>query len=124
MRRVAAIAILTVMVVASGSRAVATTDTVTGQVIDLACYMLDKGNTGNTHRARGYTCAQACAIEGFQVGLLTANGKVYQITGGLAANKNAKLAPHMGHTVSITGDVTEKDGTTLISSGDLTMVKP
>ena len=71
----------------------AVTETVTGQVIDLACYMLDKSNTGVTHRGRGYACAQACAKEGFQVGLVAAEGKVYSISGGLAASKNAKLVP-------------------------------
>ena len=40
--------------------------------------------------------------------LLTSDGKVYQMTGGLAADKNAKLIPHIGHTVEVTGDVTEK----------------
>lgn len=124
MCRGSAIAIVALMVAASAPPAFARTETVTGQVIDLACYMLDKGNTGNTHRARGYTCAQACAKEGFQVALLTADGKVYEITGDLAANKNARLAPHMGHTVTVTGDVSEKEGTRLIASGELTMVKP
>jgi hypothetical protein len=101
--------------------AVPRTETVNGQVIDLACYMLDKANTSNMHRARGYACAQACAREGFQVGLLTPDGKVYQLTGGLAANKNAKLVPHLGHTVSIAGDVQEKDGIELLAADDLKM---
>jgi len=97
------------------------TQTVSGEVIDLACYMLDKGNTTNTHRSRGYDCAQACAREGFQVGLLTIDGKVYELGGGLAANKNAKLVPHLGHTVSITGALQEKDGLSMISSDALRM---
>jgi hypothetical protein len=101
--------------------AVPKTQTVNGQVIDLACYMLDKANTSNTHRGRGYACAQACAREGFQVGLLTADGKVYQLTGGLAANKNAKLVPHLGHTVAIAGDIQEKDGTGLLAADDIQM---
>ena len=55
--------------------------------------------------------------------MLTADGKVYQVTGALAANKNAKLAAHMLHTVEITGDVTDKNGTLSIASGSLKMVK-
>jgi hypothetical protein len=116
--------VVALLVAALVQPAMAKTESVTGQVIDLACYMMDKGNTGNTHRGRGYTCAHACAIEGFQVGLLTTDGKVYEITGDLAANKNAKLAPHMGHTVTITGDVSEKDVKNLIAAADLKMVKP
>ena len=35
---------------------------------------------------------------------------IYQITGGLAANKNEKLIAHVLHTVEITGDVTDAGG--------------
>ena len=49
---------------------------------------------------------------GRPVALLTGDGKVYQVTGDLAAEKNAKLVGHMTHTVELTGDVTsESDGT-------------
>jgi hypothetical protein len=99
------------------------TETVSGQLVDLACYMLDKSNTATTHRGRGYACAQACAKEGFQVAVLTSDGKVYQVAGGLAANKNAKLAPHLGQAVSITGEVGEKNGIALITSDDLQAAK-
>jgi hypothetical protein len=122
MGRVPAIAIVSLIVAAWAPQASAKTETVTGQVIDLACYMLDTGNTGNTHRGRGYACAQACAKEGFQVGLLTTDAKVYEITGDLTASKNAKLAPHMGHTVTMTGDVSEKDGVMMIAASELRMV--
>ena len=88
---------------------------------EYASVMLDKGNTTNTHHGRGYDCAQACAREGFQVGLLAVDGKVYEVGGGLAANKNAKLVPHLGHTVSITGALQEKDGLSVISSDALRM---
>jgi hypothetical protein len=97
--------------------------TVTGQLIDLACYPLDKVNTGNSHKGKGYNCAQACAREGFMVGLLTSTGKVYQVTGDLAADSNAKLVPHMAHSVTITGDVTEKEGQTMIAASDLKMTE-
>ena len=101
----------------------ATTESVSGRIVDLACYSQDKTNTGNNHRGRGLVCAQACAREGFAVGLLTAAGKVYEVGGGLADNHNAKLVPHMTHMVTITGDVTEKDGRTVIAASDLTMNK-
>jgi len=54
---------------------------------------------------------------------VTGDGKVYAIAGGLAANKNAKLAPHMGHVVTITGDLSEKNGMMIIGSNDLQMVR-
>jgi len=45
------------------------------------------------------------------------------VTGALAANKNARLAEHMLHTVEITGNVTEKDGKLAIAADSLKMAK-
>ena len=95
---------------------------VTGKLVDLACYKADHQDTGNQHVGRGWNCGRSCALEGFPVGVVTSDGKIYQITGDLASHANAKLQPHIGHTVTVTGDVTEKDGLTLISSSDLKMV--
>ena len=100
------------------------TETVTGQVVDLLCYNVQtKANAGMDH-TMGRECAWACAKWWSQpVGLLTADGKLYQLAGGLVADNNAKIAPHVSHTVTITGDVTEKDGMTMLAANDLTMVK-
>ena len=101
----------------------AKTETVTGQVIDLYCYSMNKADTGMDHRA-GRECASACArYEGQPVGLLTADGKVYQFAGGLVENNNAKIAPHVTHRVTVTGEITEKDGMPMIAANDVTMVK-
>jgi hypothetical protein len=54
--------------------------------------------------------------------LLTADGKVYTIKGDLIANNNAKLVPHVAHTVEITGDVTTASGKMSIAAADLKMV--
>ena len=122
MRKSAAALIAALFVVALAAPAFAQTETVTGQVIDLACYPEDKTNTGNAHRGKGLICAQACAREGFPVGILTPAGKVYEVTGGLAAERNAKIVPHMSHTVTITGEVSQKDGKTVIAASDLKMI--
>ncbi len=98
-------------------------DTVTGQLVDMACYMLDKANDGNVHRGRGYTCGQACAREGFGVGLRAPDGTVYRVVGGLAANKNAKLVPHVGDMVTITGEVGTTNGVATIAANDLQIAK-
>ena len=39
------------------------------------------------------------------------------------AEDNAKLVPHMAHTVTVTGDVSEKDGQMMIAASTLTMIK-
>jgi hypothetical protein len=54
--------------------------------------------------------------------LLTSDGKVYEIAGGLAADKNAKIIPHIGHTVEITGDVMDHGGSMMIMADSLKMI--
>jgi hypothetical protein len=54
--------------------------------------------------------------------LLTSDGQLYEVTGGLAADNNAKIIPHLSHTVEVTGDVTEKDGKMMIAADTLKMV--
>src|SRR5205809_6846414 len=88
----------------------AKTETVKGKIVDETCYKMDKSNTGVDHKMpKGDTkdCAIACAKGGKPLALLTSDGKVYTVMGDLAADKNAKLVPHMSHTVALTGDVTE-----------------
>jgi hypothetical protein len=122
MRRSAAV-LISVLAVTMVAPVFANTETVTGQLLDLACYSQRKEDTGNQHRGKGLTCAQACAREGFAVGLLTTDGKVYQVVGELSANSNAKLVPYMAQTVTITGDVSEKARQATIAGSDLKAIK-
>jgi hypothetical protein len=112
-------------VLALGAPALAKTETVKGQIVDAACYKMDKSNTGNTHKMpKGETadCAVGCAKAGKPLALLTSDGKVYEIAGGLAADKNAKLIPHIAHTVEITGDVMDHGGSMMIMADSLKMI--
>jgi hypothetical protein len=113
-------------VFALGAPASAKVETVKGKLIDQACYKMDKANTGQKHQMRSgeqEDCATACAKMGRPVALLTDDGKVYQVTGDLAAEKNAKLVAHMTHTVELTGDVTtDPDGTMKIAATNLKMI--
>ena len=125
MRQLCTGVIVAAFVVALGAPAFAATQTVTGQLIDQSCYNMDKSNTGVDHKMpKGDTkdCAIACAKGGRPVALLTSDGKVYTVTGDLAADKNAKLVPHMSHTVALTGDVTDKDGKMMITAANLKMI--
>ena len=109
-----AVAALTLV---SSAPAFAKTATIKGQVVDQECYLMEKKVDADK------SCAVSCAKSGKPVALLTSDGKVYEITGGLAANKNAKLVDHMLHTVEITGDVVEKGGKLSIAADALKMVK-
>jgi hypothetical protein len=126
MRKTAAAAIVAVFVVALAAPAFAKTETVKGQIVDQSCYMMDKANNkGADHKMpKGDTkdCAVSCAKAGRPMALLTDEGKVYEISGGLAADKNAKIVPHVSHTVEITGDVMEHDGKMMIMADSLKMI--
>jgi hypothetical protein len=82
---------------------------VTGVLVDQACYTADKANTTNAHKDMGPECAQACAKKGGKVALVTEKGELYEVMtmGSLAGENNAKLVPHMSHTVTLTGDVVD-----------------
>jgi hypothetical protein len=113
------------LLLAFAAPALAKTETVTGQVVDMGCYKMDKSNVGNDHKMpKGDTkdCAVGCAKAGRPMAILTSEGKVYQLAGGLAAEKNAKIVPHVGHTVEVTGDVMDHDGTTMITADSLKMI--
>jgi hypothetical protein len=123
MRKYLGATIAGLALIASSAPALRAAETVTGQVIDLYCYSRDNKATGMDHRD-GRECARACIKwEGQPVGLLTADGKVYQLAGALVANNNAKVAPHLTHTVTVKGEVVNRDGVMTITAADLTMVK-
>ena len=124
MRKAVAVLVGALCVVAAWTALpLAKTETVTGQVVDLVCYARNKANTGSDHD-QGFACAQACVKwEGNPVGLVTADGKVYQFAGDLVANNNAKAVPLLSHTVTVTGDVTEKDGMMMLAASDAKVIK-
>jgi hypothetical protein len=82
---------------------------VTGVLVDEACYTKDKANIAQAHKGMSETCATECATKGNQVALVTKTGLVYEVMamGNLAGEKNAKLVPHMSHTVTLTGDIVD-----------------
>jgi hypothetical protein len=125
MRKIFALLAVTGFVVALAAPAFAKTETVKGQVVDVSCYTMDKSNAGVDHKMpKGDTkdCAIACAKMGRPMAILTADGKVYTIAGGLAADKNAKIVAHVSHTVEITGDVMDHDGKMMITADTLKMI--
>ena len=87
---------------------------VTGILVDAPCYNASKANITNAHKDMGETCAQECAKKGNQVALVTKDGQMYEVMtmGSLAGENNAKLVPHMSHTVTLTGDVMDSKGKT------------
>ena len=106
-----------------GAQAATGTRTVTGPVVCLVCYARNNANTGSDHDS-GRVCAEACVKwEGNPVGVVAADGKVYQLAGGLVAKNNAKVSPHVAHKVTVTGEVYDKDGMTMLRADDLKMAQ-
>jgi type 1 fimbria pilin len=122
MRKFFVAAVVAAFVLALGAPAFASEMTVKGQIVDQTCFLKDKADNGNDHGDMK-DCATICAKKGAPMAILTEDGKLYQITGGLAADKNAKLIAHISHTVEITGDVTEEDGKMSIAADTLKMIK-
>ena len=125
MRKMFAVLSVASFVAALAAPALAGTETVKGQVVDQSCYMMDKSNNGMDHKMKSgdvKDCAVACAKKGQPLALLTSDGKVYQITGDLAANNNEKLVPHVSHTIEVTGDVSEMSGKMMIAGASMKMI--
>jgi hypothetical protein len=119
------IALVTLLLLGVGASAYA--EDVTGVLVDKACYTKDKANVTNAHKGMDAACAQACAKNGNTVALLTEKGDLIDVvpTGGLAGEQgaaNAKLVPHMSHTVTLTGDVMDMKGTKMIHATALKMI--
>ncbi|MSO56569.1 MAG: hypothetical protein EXQ55_06565 [Acidobacteria bacterium] len=115
-------AVVVAVVLAGGAIAMAAPTTVTGVLVDRACYTKDKANTTNEHKGMGSTCATECAKKGQPVALVTDKGDVYTVTGDLAAEMNKAMVGHMSHTVTLTGEVTDAAGKKSIAATALKMV--
>lgn len=99
---------------------IAAAETVTGEVVSLSCYFQNKKNVGKA----GLLCAQATVkYEGNPVGIVTPDGKVYQLAGGIIANNNAKVVPLLGRIVTVSGEVSKKAGMMVISADEVKEIK-
>ena len=98
--------------------------TVTGEVIDMACYFAD-GARGADHAA----CARMCIASGLPVGLMTKEGSIYVLIGkqeppsAQPAAKhetlNAQLAPYAAKIVTVNGTIVRKKGVNVIENAEL-----
>ena len=84
--------------------------TVTGEVLDMACY-LDHGASGEKHA----DCAKMCISSGLPVGLKTADGTVYLLI-GQHKPANDMLADSAAKTVTVKGKFVSRDGINLLEN--------
>jgi len=89
----------------SESVARATEVVVTGEVLDMTCYIAYH-LSGPEHAE----CARVCIKNGMPVGIKGENGKVYLLTGEPGHSINGELADYAAKTVTIKGKETARDG--------------
>lgn len=111
MKRVLVIAAFALAVGAFSGIAAAEETTLTGEAVDIACYLA--GNSGEGHAA----CATKCAENGKPIGLAVGEGEekeLYLVLSDGMEAPNAVMGEHMGKTVTVTGEVTESGGMKII----------
>jgi len=108
MKRAAmAIAVAGMLGMGGGSvRSAETADvTLTGEVVDLHCYVT-RGAAGPDHAG----CANACIGRGVTPGFLADDGRVFVLLGGRPFSVKDQIAGLAGEKVTLTGTPVERGG--------------
>ena len=79
--------------------------TLTGEVVDLHCY-LTRGATGPEHAG----CGNACLARGVTAGFLADDGRVFVLLGGRPFSVKEQIAGLAGEKVTLTGTPVERGG--------------
>ena len=87
--------------------------TVTGEVVDMACY-IDHNATGDKHA----DCAKKCISMGLPTGIKAKDGKTYLIIGEHKP-MNDELAKYAAKTITIKGKVSSRDGFNMIENAEI-----
>jgi len=81
------------------------TKTVTGEILDMKCYMTS-GAHGDGHK----DCADMCLKGGSPMGILADDGKVYLLIEGKDTAPYEEARKHGGDMMTVTGTLSEKNG--------------
>jgi len=92
------------------------TKTVTGEILDMKCYM-----TSGDHGADHKECAASCISRGEPMGVLAEDGKVYLLIKGKDAAAFDAAKKLAGEMAIVTGTLSEKNG---VNGLIVTEVKP
>ena len=93
------------------------TQTITGKVVSISYYGQNQMRRGGGLDQDLAAARASVKWEGMPAGIVTTDGKAYQVIGGLAADNNAKIIEFLGKTVTVTGEVSEQHGMMCISAG-------
>jgi len=86
------------------------TKKVTGEVLDMACY-IDHNATGEKHT----DCAKKCVASGLPVGIKADDGKTYLLIGEHKP-MNSELAEFAAKRITVEGKVVSRDGIYMIEN--------
>ena len=75
--------------------------TLRGTIVEVTCFRQQGAATVATPEQ--VACAKQRVAEGGRLGILTEGDGLFQIAGGFAANKFAKLVPFIGQRVDVNG---------------------
>jgi hypothetical protein len=103
---------------AKPAMAAAKTTTLTGEVVDLSCYM-GHGAMGADHAK----CAMSCITKGQPVGFLTTDGQLYVVLGQNHETANKQVVDFAGKKSTITGTVKEDKGLKAIELASIAEAK-
>ena len=87
--------------------------TVTGEVVDMMCYV-DHNAMGDSH---GQSCGAKCIKNGGPVGIVE-NGKAYIVVGEHKP-MNDQLADSCGKTITLKGKFVERGGIALLENAEI-----
>lgn len=87
--------------------------TVTGEVVDVMCYV-DHNAVGEKH---GQTCGAKCIKSGGPVGIVE-NGKAYLVVGEHKP-MNDQLAEYCGKTVTLKGKMAQRGGIAMLENAEI-----
>ena len=91
----------------------ATSKEVTGEVVDMMCYV-DHNAIGEKH---GQSCGAKCIKSGGPVGIVS-DGKAYLVVGEHKP-MNDQLAEYCGKTVTLKGKMAERGGIAMIENAEI-----
>ena len=94
--------------------------TLSGEVIDLNCYMArPAGATGAEHAK----CANDCVGKGLAAGFLTPDGTLYVIVGSNQTPANPKVKDFVGKQSTVTGRIMQHNGVKAIDLATIAEAK-
>src|SRR5215469_5076097 len=104
---------LSPLAIAQGQNDTSVSKEVTGEVVDMMCYV-DHNAVGEKH---GQSCGAKCVKSGGPVGIVS-DGKAYLVVGEHEP-MNDQLAEYCGKTVTLKGKLAERGGIAMLENAEI-----